>query len=192
MRESPSEADFTSHQVDGQALKNGVEEDHGGADYDGGAGQQHRPESPAPASMTAASRVMPCRSRNSMKSTRMTEFLTTMPAPAMKPIMEVAVKNAWSRPCAGRIPTSENGMAAMITRGVTKDWNQPRTSPVDENEDGGEGDAQVAKHLVDDMPFAIPFHRIALGAGGQRSHVLLDGISFGRLELLHRPSLRTA
>ena len=36
----------------------------------------------------------------------------------MKPIMEVAVKNAPISPWAGRIPTKENGMAAMITNGV--------------------------------------------------------------------------
>ena len=60
-----------------------------------------------------------------MKSTRMIELRTTIPAPAMKPIMEVAVKKALSKPCAGRIPTSENGIAAMITSGVRKDWNQP-------------------------------------------------------------------
>jgi len=58
-----------------------------------------------------------------MKSTRMIEFRTTIPAPAMKPIIDVAVKNAPSPPCAGRIPTSENGIAAMITSGVLNDWN---------------------------------------------------------------------
>ncbi len=56
------------------------------------------------------------------------EFLTTMPAPAMKPIMEVAVKNAPIRPWAGRIPTREKGIAAMMTSGVLNDWNQPTTS----------------------------------------------------------------
>ena len=59
-----------------------------------------------------------------MKSTRMIEFRTTMPAPAMKPTIEVAEKNAPSRPCAGMIPTSENGMATITTRGVTKLRNQ--------------------------------------------------------------------
>ena len=63
-----------------------------------------------------------------MKSTRMIELRTTMPAPAMKPIIEVAVKKASIRPCAGRMPTSENGIAAMITSGVMNDWNQPTTS----------------------------------------------------------------
>ena len=51
-----------------------------------------------------------------------------MPAPAMNPIIEVAVKNAPIIPWAGRIPTSENGMAAMMTSGVTNDWNHPTTS----------------------------------------------------------------
>jgi len=55
------------------------------------------------------------------------ELRTTIPAPAMKPIMEVAVKNAPNKPWAGRIPTKEKGIAAMITSGVLKDWNQPTT-----------------------------------------------------------------
>ena len=50
-----------------------------------------------------------------------------MPAPAMKPIIDVAVKNAPSAACAGRMPTSENGIAIMIVSGVVNDWNQPTT-----------------------------------------------------------------
>ena len=49
----------------------------------------------------------------------MIELRTTMPAPAMKPIIEVAVKNAPSAQCAGRIPISEKGIAAITTSGVT-------------------------------------------------------------------------
>ena len=62
-----------------------------------------------------------------MKSTRMIELRTMIPAPAMKPIIEVAVKNAPISPCAGRMPTSENGIAAMMTSGVRNDWNHPTT-----------------------------------------------------------------
>ena len=62
-----------------------------------------------------------------MKSTRMMELRTTMPAPAMKPIMEVAVKKAPMAQWAGRMPIREKGMAAMMTSGVEKDWNQPTT-----------------------------------------------------------------
>ena len=83
----------------------------------------------APASMTARSMGMPSARRNSMKSTRMMELRTTMPAPAMKPIMEVAVKNAFNIQCAGIVPISENGMAAMIIKGVRKDWNHPTNRP---------------------------------------------------------------
>ena len=82
----------------------------------------------APASTTACSSGSPSRNRSSMKSTRMIELRTTMPAPAMKPIIDVAVKNAPIAACAGRMPTSENGMAAMISSGVLNDWNQPTTS----------------------------------------------------------------
>jgi hypothetical protein len=43
----------------------------------------------------------------------------------MKPIMEVAEKNAPIAPCAGRIPTSEKGIAAITMRGVRNERNQP-------------------------------------------------------------------
>src|ERR1035437_7477016 len=73
----------------------------------------------APASMTAASSAIPSCKRSSTKSTRMMEFRTTIPAPAIKPIIEVAVKNAFIMPCAGRMPTSENGIAAMMMSGLS-------------------------------------------------------------------------
>ena len=71
---------------------------------------------------------MPSRRRSSMKSTRMIELRTMMPAPAMKPIIEVAVKNTPKSPCAGRIPTSVSGIGAMMTSGTVKLLNQPTTS----------------------------------------------------------------
>jgi hypothetical protein len=80
-----------------------------------------------PASTTACESGTPSRSRSSMKSTRMIEFRTTMPAPAMKPMVEVAVKNAPIRAWAGRMPTSENGITVMMVSGVMNDWNQPTT-----------------------------------------------------------------
>ena len=78
--------------------------------------------------MTASLSGMPSRTRSSMKSTRMIEFRTTMPPPAMKPIMLVAEKKASINPCAGRMPTSENGMAIMTMAGVKKLRNQPTMS----------------------------------------------------------------
>ena len=82
----------------------------------------------APASTTASSSAMPCERRSSMKSTRMIELRTMMPAPAIKPIIEVAVKKAPISACAGRMPTRVSGMGAMITSGVMKERNQPTTS----------------------------------------------------------------
>ena len=58
----------------------------------------------------------------------MIELRTWMPAPAMKPIMLVAVKNAPTAACAGRMPTSDRGMGSMITSGVAKLLNQPTVS----------------------------------------------------------------
>ena len=44
---------------------------------------------------------------------------------------------------------------------------------------------EIAEDLIGDVPFAVPFHGVAVGIGGQRRHVLLDGIAFGRFELVH-------
>ncbi len=71
---------------------------------------------------------MPCDCRSLMKSTRMIELRTIIPAPAIKPIIEVAVKNAPINQCAGKMPTSVSGIGAMITSGMRNDWNQPTTS----------------------------------------------------------------
>ena len=46
----------------------------------------------------------------------------------MKPIMLVAVKNAPSSPCAGRMPMRLSGMGSSTTQGTTKLSNQPTTS----------------------------------------------------------------
>ncbi|MND06043.1 hypothetical protein D3C83_271860 [compost metagenome] len=72
---------------------------------------------------------MPSRSLASVKSTSRIELRTTMPAPAMKPIIEVAEKNAPRAACKGRMPTSENGIAAITTRGVVNERNQPTSNP---------------------------------------------------------------
>ena len=77
--------------------------------------------------ITASLTVRPWATSWMEKSTKRMELRTMMPARAMKPIMEVAVKKAPSAQRAGRMPTSENGMAAMIVIGVRKDWNHPTT-----------------------------------------------------------------
>ena len=50
-----------------------------------------------------------------------------IPAPAMKPIMEVAVKNAPKAQWPGRMPIRDRGIGSRIARGTEKDWNQPMT-----------------------------------------------------------------
>ena len=62
-----------------------------------------------------------------MKSTRMIELRTMMPAPAMKPIIEVAVKKAPKSQCPGRMPMSDSGIGSRIASGTVNDWNQPIT-----------------------------------------------------------------
>src|SRR6516162_4209892 len=120
----------------------------------------------APASTTAASSEPPSRRRCSMKSTRMIEFRTTMPALAINPIIDVAVKNAPRSPCADRMPTSEkwNG-------GHYDERREERTEPadhqdVDENQHGGEGEPEIAKGFDCNVPFAVPFQgRFSIGEG---------------------------
>ncbi len=68
-----------------------------------------------------------------MKSTRIIEFLTTMPAPAINPIIDVAVKNAPRRACPGSMPMRESGMGAIMTKGIMKDLNQPTIVTAYEN-----------------------------------------------------------
>ncbi len=82
----------------------------------------------APASISASRSVRPRSCASWMKSTSRMEFRTMMPARAIIPIMDVAVKKAPLTACPGRIPTSVRGMGAMMTSGTVKDWNQPTTS----------------------------------------------------------------
>ena len=80
-----------------------------------------------PEATTASLSECPRSKPSSTKSTKRMEFRTMIPASAIMPIMEVAVKNAPLRAWAGRIPMRVRGMGAMITRGAVKDWNQATT-----------------------------------------------------------------
>ena len=51
-----------------------------------------------------------------------------MPAPAMKPIIDVAVKNAPKAQWPGKMPISDSGIGSRIASGTVNDWNQPITS----------------------------------------------------------------
>ena len=54
------------------------------------------------------------------KSTNNIEFLTTIPAKAINPIMDVAVKSAPQIQCPGIIPMRVNGIGAMTMAGSIK------------------------------------------------------------------------
>ena len=95
---------FTGHQRDRQALENRVEQDDRGAYDHRGGGEGHRAEAHRAGVDDGLLEGRPSRNRSSMKSTRMIELRTTMPAPAMKPIIDVAVKNAPIAAPAGRRP----------------------------------------------------------------------------------------
>ena len=118
---------LAGHEGNGKSLEDGVEQNHARSNDDGRRRERHRAESHGARIDDGLLECIPSRSRNSMKSTRMIEFRTTMPAPAMKPIIEVAVKKAPRAACAGRMPASENGIAAMMSSGVLNDWNHPTT-----------------------------------------------------------------
>jgi len=81
----------------------------------------------APASMIASSSAIPSLLFISAKSMRMMELRTMMPARAMNPIMDVAVKKAPNAACPGRMPMRVRGIGAMITTGVVKSRNQATT-----------------------------------------------------------------
>ena len=176
--------DLAGHQSDGESLENGIEEYDACSDDHGGGGQEHRAERTAPASMTASSRGMPSARRSSTKSTRMIELRTTIPAPAMKPIIEVAVKNAPEQAVGGQDADQREG-----NRRHDDEWRHERLEPADdqaiyEDEDGGERDAEVAKDLVSDVPFAVPLQGVSLGSVGGRPCAARWHSPWG-LELVH-------
>ncbi len=78
--------------------------------------------------ITASVTVSPLATSSMEKSTSRMELRTMMPARAMNPIMDVAVKSAPMIQCPGTMPSRVKGMGAMITPGVTKLPNSPTTS----------------------------------------------------------------
>ena len=82
----------------------------------------------AAALVTAAASGSPASSSRLTKSTSRIELRTMIPARAMKPIIEVAVKKTPPKAWAGMIPISVSGIGAMMIFGVTNERNQPTTS----------------------------------------------------------------
>ena len=63
-----------------------------------------------------------------MKSTSRIELRTMIPASAIMPIIDVAVKFAPSRACPGITPMTVSGIGAMITSGARYERNCATTS----------------------------------------------------------------
>ena len=111
------------------------------------------------ASSTAAASGIPSRSFSSAKSTRMMLLRTTIPAPAMKPIMLVAVKNV----PAERVRRQD---ADERERDRREDHERHREAlepadheHVDEQHHRREREAEVAEDLERDVPLAVPLER---------------------------------
>ena len=121
-----------SHQRNGQALKVGSNRITPGADDDGGCGERHRPE-PHRAGIDHRLFERQAVAEPQLDEVHQDDRVTHHdPGTAMKPIIDVAVKNAPIAACAGRMPTSvEKGIAAMISSGVLNDWNQPDNKHVE-------------------------------------------------------------
>ena len=120
----------------------------------------------------------------------MIEFLTTMPAPAMKPIIDVAVKKAPMSACPGQDADEGQGDGREDDQGREERLEPPHDHDVDQDEHGGEGDPQVPEDLVGDVPFAVPLHGVPVFEPGLHRRVLLQFVALGQLQLLYRPHHR--
>ncbi len=87
-----------------------------------------------------------------------------MPAPAMKPIMLVAVKNEPDQRV-GRQDADERERDGDQDHERHREALEPADhEDVDEQEHRGEGEAEVAEHLERDVPLAVPLEGGGLGA----------------------------
>ncbi|MNC88289.1 hypothetical protein D3C83_40900 [compost metagenome] len=82
----------------------------------------------APARTIACWNSRPCATSRFTKSTSRIELRTMMPASAIMPIIEVAVKLAPSSACPGMTPMRVSGIGAMMMRGARYERNCATTS----------------------------------------------------------------
>ena len=92
-----------------------------------------------------------------MKSTRMMELRTTMPAPAMKPIIEVAVKNAPSKSVRRQDADQRERNRRHHNQRREKGPEPADHQNVNQHQHRGERHAEIAEHFDGDVPFAVPF-----------------------------------
>ena len=115
---------------------------------------------------------------------------TTMPAPAMKPIIEVAVKNACKHPV-----RRQNADERKRNHHHHNQRREERPEPADhqnvnQHQHGGERQAEVAEHFDRDVPFAVPFHRGCWSVNGRMAVVNFQrravAAEFARVEFRQR------
>ena len=82
-----------------------------------------------------------------MKSTRRIELRTMIPASAMKPIIEVAVKNIPVIQCPGRMPIRVSGIGRHDDERGDEAPEPGDHQHVDQDHDRREGDPHVAARL---------------------------------------------
>ncbi len=68
---------------------------------------------------------------------------------------------------------SESGIGSRMAIGTAKLWNQPIDQDRDEHQHDREGDAEVAEHLVGDLPLAVPLERRPVARERRRDRVAL-------------------
>ena len=108
--------------------KIGIGEDDGGADHGGERGQQDRLEADRAGfeqHLDAAAGPVACGWR--MKSTSRIELRTMMPASAMKPIIDVAVKGAANSQWPIMMPMKVSGIGVRMTSGSLNEPNWATT-----------------------------------------------------------------
>ena len=93
------------------------------------------------------------------------EFRTMIPARAIIPIMDVAVKNAPDHGMGRQDPDEGQGNGRHDDQGHREGLEPGHNQDIDEDQDGGEGDAQVPEDLPGDLPLSVPHQEGLLGQG---------------------------
>jgi hypothetical protein len=171
------------HQRQSQPLEDGVEQDHERPDDDRRRRQQHRPEANCPG----------------------VDDGVLQPAPLPEALLDEVDQDdrvAHHDPRSGDEADHGRGSeerAEQPVPGQDADQRQrdrhhddqrddERLEPaddqhVDENEHQGECNAEVAEHLIGDVPLSVPLHRQSVCALRQVGRVTVDGIPLGGLQL---------
>ena len=113
----------------------------------------------APASISAARKLMPPARKCRMKSTSRIELRTTMPASAMKPIIEVAVKAALNNEMAEHDADERQRHRRQDDQRQLERAELRDDEKIDAEQRHHEGGAHVAEGDIGHLPLAVPEQR---------------------------------